>query len=206
MSPIQRISVVVAVLLAFALALFSLRGCRRDEQSDAGSGPATAPPEAPQPSAADSSRKGQIYFHRDLGLAKIIPGEGLITRLPDPVAADQQNYQLHSDRLSPDATRIAFGQAVIRKIDDHYGAFPPDPIFVRRIDKSDPAELLLRIAGAEIRNFLWSPDAARLAVVAWDQEHGNRNWIFDVVSKQVEEAHLPKYNVDGKEHTMTIAA
>src|SRR5207253_852744 len=61
-------------------------------------------------------------------------------------------------------------------------------------------------AAAEIHNFFWSPDGARLAVVAWDQEHGNRNLIFDVAAQQVEEALLPKYNVDGKEHTMTIAA
>jgi dipeptidyl aminopeptidase/acylaminoacyl peptidase len=207
MSPANRnISVAVAVLVLCLAATFGVRGCRPSQRSTAGQITAEPPPIAPEQTSADSTRKPQIYFHREFGLSKIIPGEGLIRRLPDPAEADRLSYQLQSDRLSPDATRIAFGKAVTREIDGLYSAFPPDAVYVRRIDNSDPAELLIKIEGSEIRNFVWLPDGTCLAVVSWDKEQGIRNWIVDVKTRKAEEARLPRYNPGGGEQSMAIAA
>jgi hypothetical protein len=202
----RNIFIGVAILVLLVVALLTLRGCQPYGRPVAGPTSASAPPPAPQQSAADSARPGQIYFHRDMSLAKIIPGEGLVKLLPDAAASDPLNYQIQSDRLSPDATRIAFGCAVIRQIDGHFGSWPPDAIYVRRIDKSDAAELLVRFEGSEIHNFLWSPDSAYMAVVSWDKEHGTRNSIVDAASKQIVESRLPTYQVNEKEQTMSIAA
>ncbi|MBI3862753.1 MAG: PD40 domain-containing protein [Planctomycetia bacterium] len=198
----------LAVLILAVGVLFAIRGCQPDGKPVANVTAAVMPPSAPRPSAADSARPGQIYFHRDVALAKIIPGEGLATQLPDAAAVDLQlnaTYQIQSDRLSPDATRIIFGKAVIREIDGHLGSFPPQAIFVRQIDRSDPGKLLLRIGGGEIHNFLWSPDSANVAI-AWHNEQGIQNTIFNIASQQPLEARLPKYHVDGKDHTMAIDA
>jgi len=207
MSPTRRnVSIAVAILALCVAAGFGVRGCRSSQKPTKGRIAAESPPIAPQQTSVDSTRPGQIYFHREFGLAKVIPGEGLIRRLPDPAESDRPSYQLQSDRLSPDATRIAFGKAVIREVDGLFGAFPPDAIYVRRLDNSDPAELLIKIEGSEIHNFVWLPDGTHLAVVSWDKEHGHRNCIVDAATKKVEEARLPRYNTGGGEYAMSIAA
>jgi hypothetical protein len=151
--------VIVAVLAA---GLFFLRGCRPPLDPTTGTSPAVDPPAAPAPTPEQSARKGQIYFHRNLGLAKILPGAGVVTQLPDAFEDDRRDYQVQSDRLSPDATRIAFGRAATRKINGGFSAFPPDRVFVRDIATSAPARLALHLPqGTEIHNFLWSPDGKK---------------------------------------------
>jgi len=198
----QKLTIGLTAVGAICIAAFAFRGCTRAEQPNTGKGAAIAPPPAPEPTPADSARKGQIYYHRDAGLAKILPGEGLITNLPDVPLPDSQNYQIQSDRLSPDATRMAFGQAVIRKTDNGFSSFPPDAIYVRTIATTDPAELLAKSEGTEMHNFLWSPDGKKVAFTSWKAPDGNRNWVVDTTTKEVHEMKLPRY----KEHSMTLAA
>jgi Tol biopolymer transport system component len=116
------------------------------------------------------------------------------------------NYQIQSDRLSPDATRMAFGKAVLKETDKGFGAFPPDAIYVRNIATTDAAELIVKIEGAEIHNAIWSPDGSKLAFTAWEPPGGIRNWVVDARTKKVQEVKLPRYNRDGKENSMTFAA
>jgi hypothetical protein len=79
-----------------------VRGCesrRHLRREDTPS--AMAPPPLPDPTREPSARKGQIYCHRDRTLAKILPGEGLVTRLPDIA----QQGRVSSPRAVPPAAR-----------------------------------------------------------------------------------------------------
>jgi Tol biopolymer transport system component len=198
----------VAILAALAAAAFVFRGCdrrlhlTRDETTAV-----IAPASAPEPTSAQSARKGQIYFHRDLALSKVYPGEGLVTHFPEMAERGLNGYQIQSDRLSPDAMRIAFGKAVIRPINGGFGSFPPDNIYVRRITTSEPAEQIVALEGVEIHEFFWSPDGAKIAISSWDEKHGIRNWVVDATTRKVQEINLPRYHLaDGKDYALAIAA
>src|SRR4029077_15377832 len=134
-------------------------------------------PLAPEATPEQSARKGQIYFHRDLSLARILPGEGIVTRFPDLArqGLDLQ-YQIQSDRLSPDATRMIYGTAVVKKVGDGYGSFPPEAIYLRNIATSGPGERLVAMEGSELHAFFWSPDGAHVPSPSWDSSRGARHW------------------------------
>jgi len=168
---------------------------------------AAAPPVGPLPTPAQSARKGQIYFHRSTALSKIIPGEGIVTRLPDLAEKGLVQYQIQSDRLSPDATRMAYGNAVVKKVADSYGSFPPEAIFVREIANSKPGGKLVALERSEIHALFWSPDSAQVAFTSWDADKGTRNWVVDVASQALHELKLPQHHaLDGKTYTLELAA
>lgn len=198
------LAVTVLILVGFAF-----RGCESPPQ---GSGSSTAkvpiavPAPMPVPTPAQSARPGQIYYHRDLELCKVLPGEGVITHLPKMAEEGLNGYQIQSDRLSPDAKQIAFGRAVIKKTASGFGTFPPDAIYLRNITTSDPAERLVMLEESEIRNFFWSPDGLWIAYTSWDEQHGIRNWVVDSKTKQVHEVKLPRRTIGGKEVALQIAA
>jgi Tol biopolymer transport system component len=195
-----------ALLLAAAL---SFRGCdRRSHLTRHENTVAEAPPLAPEATPAQSARKGQIYYHRDLSLAKIIPGEGIVTRFPDLARQGLElQYQIQSDRLSPDATRMVYGTAVVRKVGNGFGSFPPEAIYVRNIATSEPGERLVVMEGSELHEFLWSPDGAHVAFTSWDSASGVRNCVVDVATKEIHELKLPRrHAADGKDYSLSIAA
>jgi hypothetical protein len=152
----RNISVALTALAVLVIAaVLSLRGCNSPPEitqaaslPDAAPGstvaastasPAAEPPSTPQPTSEQSARKGQIYFHRNLSLSKIIPGEGIVTRLADLAEKGLVPYQVHSARLSPDATRMAYGNAVTRSVGNGLvGSFPPEAIFLRKVTTSEP--------------------------------------------------------------------
>src|SRR5262245_18359124 len=88
-SPWKRnLAIGLAALVVLAtVAALSLRGCNPPghvAQQDvsqlamAGSAAAVVAPASPVPTAEQSARKGQIYYHREMLLSKIIPGEGFV--------------------------------------------------------------------------------------------------------------------------------
>ena len=169
--------------------------------------PAAEPPFSPRPTSEQSARKGQIYFHRNLSLSKIIPGEGIVTHLADLAEKGLVPYQVHSARLSPDATRMAYGNAVTRPVGNGFGSFPPEAIFIRKVNTSEPGEKLVELKGSEIHEFFWSPDSAQLAFISWDADKGTRNWAIDIATKALHELKLPKRHApDGREYSLSIAA
>src|SRR5262249_6196511 len=147
-----------ALAVVATAAALSLRGCnppghvrQQDvaEAAIAGSAAAAAPPAAPPPTAEQSARNGQIYYHREMALSKIIPGEGIVTRLADLAENGLVPYQLQSARLSPDATRMAYGNAVTRPVGNGlFGSFPPEAIFVRDVATSKPGEKIASLEGS----------------------------------------------------------
>jgi hypothetical protein len=214
---IRNLAIGLAALAVFAtVAALSLRGCNppgpvgQQDAADtaiAGSATASAPPVAP-PTAEQSARKGQIYFHREMSLAKIIPGEGIVTRLADLAESGLVGYQIQSARLSPDATRMAYGNAVTRPVGNGlFGSFPPEAIFVRDIATSKPGEEIASLEGSEIHAFFWSPDSRQVAFTSWDSEKQVRNWVVDVATKTLYELKLPIFHApDGNEYSLAIAA
>jgi hypothetical protein len=217
------IALAALAVLAAAAALF-LRGCNSpptDSQADgsaaaapgaaaasAGFAPAVSPPAAPQPTPEQSARKGQIYFHRNVSLSKIITGEGIVTPLADLAEKGLVPYQVHSARLSPDATRMAYGNAVTRPVGNGlFGSFPPEAIFVRKVATSEPGDKVVELKGSEIHEFFWSPDSTQVAFTSWDKDKEIRNWVVDVATKEVHELKLPhRHAPDGREYSLAIAA
>jgi dipeptidyl aminopeptidase/acylaminoacyl peptidase len=210
------IGLAALAVLAIAAALF-LRGgnprthvTRQDLAVAAAPESATAapPPSAPQPTPEQSARKGQIYFHRELSLSKIIPGEGIVTRLADLAEKGLVPYQIQSARLSPDATRMAYGNAVVRDVGNGlFGSFPPEAIFLRDVATSKPGEKVASLEGSEIHAFFWSRDSAHVALTSWDADQGIRNWVVDVATKALHELKLPiRHAADGKAYALAIAA
>jgi hypothetical protein len=219
MSPSKRnITVGMGALLAVAVAAaFAVRGCgapldvaQHDmTQMPAADPTAAVPPgQGPQPTPEQSARKGQIYFHRDLSILKIIPGEGVITRLAELAEKGLVQYQVQSARLSPDATRMAYGNAVTRPVGNGlFSSFPPEAILVRDVATSQPGEKVASREGSEIHDFFWSPESRQLAFTSWDSEKGIRNWVVDVATKEVHELKLPiRHAADGKEFALAVAA
>jgi len=163
---------------------------------------------APVPTAAQSARRGQIYYHRETSLFRIIPGEGIVTRLADLAENGLVPYQIQSARLSPDATRVAYGNAATRPVGNGlFGSFLPEAIFVRYVTASKPGEKIASLEGSEIHVLFWSPDSRQVAFTSWDSETGVRNWVVDVAAKALHELKLPKFNApDGNEYSLAVAA
>jgi dipeptidyl aminopeptidase/acylaminoacyl peptidase len=199
--PSRRSLLAAGVLTVIVLTVMGLRGC-----SATGPAVATLPLAAPAPTREQSARRGQIYYHRDVELLKILPGEGLVTRIPGMADEGLTGYQTGSDRLSPDATRIAFGRAVVKEINGHYGTFPPNAIHVRSLASPEKTFQLVAMEGAEIHNFFWSPDSARIAFVTWDEKWGSRNWIVDARGGVPREMILPRYSANGQESSLVVTA
>ncbi len=87
-----------------------------------------------------------------------------MTRLPDMAPQGLKfQYQIQSDRLSPDATRMIYGTAVVKKVGNGFGSFPPEAIYLRHIATSEPGEKLVTMEGSELHEFFWSPDGSHVA-------------------------------------------
>src|SRR5262249_43429350 len=154
-----------------------------------------------KPKPADPAKAGRIYYHLNFGLVTVQPDGEKPEDLAGPANEDILDYQLLSDRLSPDGKRLAFGKAVRKDVNGQLGVFPPDRIYVRDVTKSDAAEFLVQMEGVEIHNFCWSPDGAKIAFASWDKDNLIRNWVVDVKTKKVEEVKLPRYKADDKEYS-----
>jgi Tol biopolymer transport system component len=205
----RNLAIALMALVLLIVVALSIRGCdRRQNITPHEESVAAAPPLAPDPTPEQSARKGQIYFHRDLSLAKIVPGEGIVTRLPDLAGKGLEfQYQIQSDRLSPDATRMIYGTAVVKKVGDGFGTFPPEAIYLRQIATADAGEKLVAMEGKELREFMWSPDGAHVAFTSWEKDSGIRNWVVDVATKEIHELKLPRrHAADGKDYSLSIAA
>lgn len=73
----QKLTIGLAAIAAICIAALLFRGCKALERPMTGepTAPGTAaksvaiaPPTAPEPTPAESARKGQIYYHRDGGM------------------------------------------------------------------------------------------------------------------------------------------
>jgi dipeptidyl aminopeptidase/acylaminoacyl peptidase len=155
-------------------------------------------PAAPDPQNAGNrpAAPGRIYYWMNHRINTMGPDGQGAKDLPPFAGDDDYYYQPHSARISPDGKRLAFGKAVL-VIEGNTGAvYPPNHILVREIDKSEPAETVVDMSGAELHNWVWSPDGSKLAFVSWDEKNHTRNWIVDLKSKTVESVTFPKVKTE----------
>jgi len=193
---------VVAILLAAGVLL----GRGLAQEAGAGDRPAAQKAGADKPARKAPAREGRLYFYRDAALTTVAPDGEKAAHLGRPAGADLLGYQILADRLSPDGKRIAFGKGVQRDVDGRPHFYPPEKIYLRDAAKPGPGEVLAEMPGAEIHNFVWSPDGKRLAFNTWDKENSGRSWVVEVGTKKVEEVKLPRFKRKDKEYAMTIQA
>ncbi len=149
----------------------------------------SSPPANPAP-------PGRIYYQMNQRMTAMAPDGKDAKLLPGFAANDDYYYQPRSARLSPDGKRLAFGKAELVINGNSRGVYPPNKIYVRDVNKSEPAELVVDMPGVELHNWVWSPDGNKLAFVSWDKDNPTRNWIVDLKTKKVAAVTFPKVKTE----------
>lgn len=150
---------------------------------------------------AQASEPGRIYFHSNIFIESIDPTGHDETQLPRGNPNDENQYQPHSARLSPDGKWLAFGLARW----EGNSAYPPDQIRLRKAEWAERSEVVVSMPGLELHHWVWSADGKQLAFTSWDKENGGRSWVVDVATKQVTQLTLPTFKDENqRDHQMMV--